>query len=142
MSGFVKILGTYYIYVITKRMKIGAIGPHTIYAIAKREMIPLQCSSGRTKTSSQKAEEKYKRIFFSLDLTKDFYFSYSYHVMRSLQKNLCEGLTGEVIYEKMFVWNEYLTRGIRHQLKNTLWTVALVHGFFKQASLLIYMRVK
>ncbi|KAL6996200.1 suppressor of actin mutation [Sarracenia purpurea var. burkii] len=35
----------------------------------------------------------------------------------------------------MFVWNEFLTRGIRNHLKNTLWTVALLHGFFKQVKL-------
>ncbi|XP_058079990.1 phosphoinositide phosphatase SAC3-like isoform X2 [Magnolia sinica] len=55
--------------------------------------------------------------------------------MRSLQKNLCDDETGQVLYETMFVWNEFLTRGIRNNLKNTLWTVALVYGFFKQAKL-------
>lgn len=67
-----------------------------------------------------------------VDLTKDFFFSYSYHVMRSLQKNMCESETGLVLYETMFVWNEFLTRGIRNILQNTLWTVALVFGFFHQ----------
>ncbi|PKI76036.1 hypothetical protein CRG98_003586 [Punica granatum] len=55
--------------------------------------------------------------------------------MRSLQKNLCDNETGQVLYETMFVWNEFLTRGIRNHLQNTLWTVALVYGFFKQATL-------
>ncbi|MBA0789796.1 hypothetical protein Gohar_014484 [Gossypium harknessii] len=54
--------------------------------------------------------------------------------MCSLQKNLYNNEPGEVLYETMFVWNEFLTRGIRNHLKNTLWTVALVYGFFKQAS--------
>jgi hypothetical protein len=67
-----------------------------------------------------------------VDLTKDFFFSYSYHVMRSLQKNLCNKETGPVLYETMFVWNEFLTRGIRNHLQNTFWTVALVYGFFMQ----------
>lgn len=70
-----------------------------------------------------------------VDLTKDFYFSYSYHVMRSLQRNMCDNETGQVLYETMFVWNEFLTRGIRNILQNTLWTVALVYGFFKQVRL-------
>lgn len=52
--------------------------------------------------------------------------------MQSLQKNLYNYESGPVLYETMFVWNEYLTRGIRNNLKNTLWTVALVYGFFKQ----------
>ncbi|KAG8076962.1 hypothetical protein GUJ93_ZPchr0006g41741 [Zizania palustris] len=37
----------------------------------------------------------------------------------------------------MFVWNEFLTRGIRNILKSTIWTVALVYGFFKQDKLTI-----
>eukprot|EP01018_Ginkgo_biloba_P027956 Gb_28006 [translate_table: standard] len=57
--------------------------------------------------------------------------------MWSLQRNLSNGETGQVLYETMFVWNEFLTRGIRHCLNNTLWTVALVYGFFKQAKLSI-----
>ncbi|MBA0844227.1 hypothetical protein Goarm_001338 [Gossypium armourianum] len=55
--------------------------------------------------------------------------------MRSLQKNLCNNDPDQVLYETMFVWNEFLTRGIRKHLKNTLWTVALVYGFFKQTTL-------
>nr|KJB41171.1 hypothetical protein B456_007G235500 [Gossypium raimondii]KJB41172.1 hypothetical protein B456_007G235500 [Gossypium raimondii]KJB41173.1 hypothetical protein B456_007G235500 [Gossypium raimondii]KJB41174.1 hypothetical protein B456_007G235500 [Gossypium raimondii]KJB41175.1 hypothetical protein B456_007G235500 [Gossypium raimondii] len=54
--------------------------------------------------------------------------------MCSLQKNLYNNEPGEVLYETMFVWNEFLTRGISNPLKNTLWTVTLVYGFFKQAS--------
>lgn len=75
---------------------------------------------------------RYKKLLCTVDLTKDFFFSYSYHVMRSLQKNLRENVTGQSLYETMFVWNEFITRGIRNHLKSTLWTVALVYGFFKQ----------
>ncbi|KAK8350701.1 hypothetical protein V6Z12_A06G226000 [Gossypium hirsutum] len=52
--------------------------------------------------------------------------------MDSLQRNLCKNETGLGHYETMFVWNEFLTRGIRNNLNNTLWTVALAYGFFKQ----------
>lgn len=75
---------------------------------------------------------RYRKILNALDLRKDFFFSYSYHIMRSLQKNLADPQDGWTLYETIFVWNEYLTRRIRNCLRNTLWTVALVHGFFKQ----------
>jgi hypothetical protein len=75
---------------------------------------------------------RYKRLLCSVDLTKDFFFSYSYNIMRSLQKNITDKNTGQVVYETMFVWNEFLTRAMRNHLKNTNWTVALIHGFFKQ----------
>nr|KJB41176.1 hypothetical protein B456_007G235500 [Gossypium raimondii] len=77
---------------------------------------------------------RYKKLLSSVDLTQDFFFCYSYNVMCSLQKNLYNNEPGEVLYETMFVWNEFLTRGISNPLKNTLWTVTLVYGFFKQAS--------
>ncbi|WOL19836.1 phosphoinositide phosphatase SAC2 isoform X1 [Canna indica] len=129
--GFVKFLGPYYMLLITRRRQIGAIYGHAIYAVTKTEMIPLPNSN----MAYSKNENRYKKLLCSVDLTKDFFFSYSYHVMRSLQKNISDGQTGQVLYESMFVWNEFLTRGIRNYLKNTLWTVALVYGFFKQAKL-------
>ncbi|GLT56190.1 hypothetical protein SLA2020_292520 [Shorea laevis] len=133
--GFIKFLGPYYMLLITKRRQIGAICGHNVYAVSKSEMIPLPNPSVCAGIANFKDENRYKKLLCTLDLTKDFFFSYSYHVMRSLQKNLCDNQTGQVLYETMFVWNEFLTRGIRNHLQNTLWTVALVHGFFKQATL-------
>ncbi|KAK9923817.1 hypothetical protein M0R45_032217 [Rubus argutus] len=133
--GFVKFLEPYYMLIITKRRKIGAICGHTIYAITKSEMIPVPNSSVRSKLAYSRNENRYKKLLCTVDLTKDFFFSYSYNVMCSLQQNLCDSKTGPFLYETMFVWNEYLTRGIRNCLKNTLWTVALVYGFFKQVNL-------
>eukprot|EP00262_Sarcandra_glabra_P003182 TRINITY_DN13720_c0_g1_i1.p1 TRINITY_DN13720_c0_g1~~TRINITY_DN13720_c0_g1_i1.p1 ORF type:complete len:833 (+),score=138.00 TRINITY_DN13720_c0_g1_i1:238-2736(+) len=135
--GFVKFLGPYYMLLITKRRQIGAICGHSVYAVTKSEMIALPNSTVQSNMAYSKNENRYKKLLCTVDLTKDFFFSYSYNVMRSLQKNLCDGETGQVLYETMFVWNEFLTRGIRNNLKNTLWTVALVYGFFKQAKLSI-----
>ncbi|KAB2019726.1 hypothetical protein ES319_D07G016800v1 [Gossypium barbadense] len=132
--GFVKFLGPYYMLLITKRRRIGAIFGHNVYAVSKSEMIPLPNSSVNPSIADFRKENRYKKLLSSVDLTKDFFFSYSYNVMCSLQKNLYNNEPGEVLYETMFVWNEFLTRGIRNHLKNTLWTVALVYGFFKQAS--------
>ncbi|TYI68181.1 hypothetical protein E1A91_D08G071800v1 [Gossypium mustelinum] len=68
-------------------------------------MIPLPNSSVNPSIADFKKENRYKKLLSSVDLTKDFFFSYSYNVMCSLQKNLYN--------------NE---------------PVALVYGFFKQAS--------
>ncbi|KAF9616130.1 hypothetical protein IFM89_028596 [Coptis chinensis] len=135
--GFIKFLGPYYMLVITKRRQIGAISGHTVYSVTKSEMIPLPNSTVRSNMANSRYENRYKKLLCTVDLTKDFFFSYSYHAMCSLQKNLSDGETGQVLYDTMFVWNEFLTRGIRNHLKNTLWTVALVYGFFKQAKLSI-----
>lgn len=75
---------------------------------------------------------RYKKLLSSVDLTKDFFYSYTYPIMQCLQKNVLS--TGEegMPYENMFVWNAYLTQAIRSRCKNTIWTIALVHGNFKQ----------
>lgn len=69
-----------------------------------------------------------------MDLTKDFYFSYTYRIMHSMQTNAMVLDDDQIPYDNMFVWNAFLTRGIRQTLRNTRWTLALVHGFFQQAS--------
>ncbi|XP_030467303.2 phosphoinositide phosphatase SAC2-like [Syzygium oleosum] len=133
--GFIKFLGPFYMLIITKRRKIGDICGHAIYSISKSDMIPIPNSQVQTNMAFSKIENRYKKLLCVVDLTKNFFFSYSYDVMRSLQRNLCDHESGQTLYDKMFVWNEYLTRGIRNNLKNTLWTVALVHGFFNQVKL-------
>ncbi|XP_062087911.1 phosphoinositide phosphatase SAC2-like [Humulus lupulus] len=138
--GFVRFLGPYYMLVITKRRKLGTICGHTIYGISKSKMIPVPNSTVRSNLPYSKDENRYKRLLCTVDLTKDFYYSYSYNVMHSLQRNLNDCKAGQILYESMFVWNEYLTREIRINLNNTLWTVALVYGFFKQVDLFVSER--
>ncbi|XP_014516309.1 phosphoinositide phosphatase SAC2 isoform X2 [Vigna radiata var. radiata] len=136
--GFIKFLEPYYMLLITKRRKIGTICGHNIYAITKSEMVPIPHSTVRSKMAYSKDENRYKKLLCSVDLAKDFFFSYSYNVMFSLQRNLSDhNTTGQSLYDTLFVWNEFLTRGIRNNLQNTSWTVALVHGFFKQVKLSI-----
>ncbi|KAL1339442.1 hypothetical protein HN51_027638 [Arachis hypogaea] len=136
--GFVKFLEPYYMLLITKRRKIGTICGHTIYGIAKSEMVPIPHPTVRSKMAYSKDENRYKKLLCSVDLTKDFFFSYSYNVMFSLQRNLTDhNTTGQSLYETLFVWNEFLTRGVRNNLQNASWTVALVYGFFKQVKLSI-----
>ncbi|CAH1448864.1 unnamed protein product [Lactuca virosa] len=135
--GFIKFLGPYYMLLITQRRPIGSIGGHIVYAISKTEMIALSDSVTQINLTTWRHENRYKKLLCMVDLTKDFFFSYSYNIMRSLQKNSCNDETGNVLYETMFVWNEFLTRGARNSLQNTMWTVALVYGFFKQDKLSI-----
>lgn len=139
--GFIKFLGPFYMLLITKRKKIGMICGHAVYSIIKSEMIPIPNSTIMSHMALSKNENRYKKLLRTVDLTKDFFFSYSYNIMLSFQKNLCNHETGLGVYDTMFVWNEYLTRGIRNQLKNTMWTVALVYGFFRQVKLLVSERI-
>ncbi|WZZ40018.1 hypothetical protein YC2023_036277 [Brassica napus] len=165
VSGFIKFLGPYSMLVITERREICQICGHMVYEVSKSEIISLRNSSVLSNIANSRDENvcfhlpftilchffvcskliveesfclvkrEYKKLMCMVDLTNDFFFSYSFNIMRSFQKNLCNHESGATLYKKMFVWNEFLTRGIRHQLWNTAWTVALVYGFFKQVQL-------
>ncbi|CAL5051554.1 unnamed protein product [Urochloa decumbens] len=135
--GFIKFLGPYYMLIITEQRKIGDIFGHPVYQVTKTAMIELSNSKTKPQLINSKDENRYKKLLQTIDLRKDFFFSHSYHIMRSFQKNFSDPKEGWELYDTMFVWNEFLTRGIRNILKTTLWTVALVYGFFKQDKLAI-----
>ncbi|CAH8390952.1 unnamed protein product [Eruca vesicaria subsp. sativa] len=130
--GFVRFLGPYYMLVIKRRKKVGDICGHAIYGIAESQMIMIPYPSSETRVANSLAERRYKNLLKMVDVRKNFYFSYTYHLMYTLQKNVCNSERGKIHDETMFVWNEYLTHGIRGILQNTVWTVSLVYGFFQQ----------
>ncbi|KAG2259592.1 hypothetical protein Bca52824_078886 [Brassica carinata] len=130
--GFVRFLGPYYMLVIKRRKKVGEICGHAVYGIAETEQIMIPYPSPETRVANSLAERRYKNLLKMVDVRKDFYFSYTYHLMHTLQKNVCNTERGKIHDDSMFVWNEYLTHGIRRILQNTVWTVSLVYGFFQQ----------
>ncbi|KAG9347615.1 hypothetical protein JZ751_005186 [Albula glossodonta] len=83
--GFVRFLEGYYIVLITKRRKMADIGGHSIYKIEDTNMIYIPNDSVRV---THPDEARYVRIFQNVDLSSNFYFSYSYDLSHSLQYNL------------------------------------------------------
>ncbi|KAG2272032.1 hypothetical protein Bca52824_066587, partial [Brassica carinata] len=112
---------------------------HTVYGVAKSKIITIPHASVLSMWLILRTK-RYKRLLCTVDLSKDFFFSYSYHIMHSLQSNLSNSVEGHTYYESMFVWNDYLTRRIRNNAKDCMWTVALVYGFFKQVKLSVSER--
>ncbi|KAK9726856.1 hypothetical protein RND81_05G241900 [Saponaria officinalis] len=133
--GFVRFLGPYYILLITKRKEVGRVCGHPVYSISEYKMIPIPHTNVMSYMNNSERENRCKKLLLLVDIKKDFFFSYSYPIMNSLQKNLHQNDARQSSDKTMFVWNQYLTHHIRNHLKNTLWTVALVHGFFKQVEL-------
>ncbi|KAG8444675.1 hypothetical protein GDO86_009734 [Hymenochirus boettgeri] len=84
-KGFVQFLEGYYVVLITKRRKMGDIGGHAIYKIEDTSMIYIPNDSVRV---THPDESRYVRIFQNVDLSSNFYFSYSYDLSHSLQYNL------------------------------------------------------
>ncbi|KAG2576168.1 hypothetical protein PVAP13_6NG011000 [Panicum virgatum] len=140
IAGCIKFLESYYLILVTKRRQIGCICGHAIYCIDDSQMITIPHSSVQTDVATSKNELRYKKLLASVDLTKDFFYSYTYPIMQSLQQNVTSAGIKEMPYENLFVWNTFLTEPIRSRCRNTLWTVALVHGHFKQVRLSIFGR--
>ncbi|CAI9266744.1 unnamed protein product [Lactuca saligna] len=140
IAGCIKFLESYYLILVTKHRQIGCICGHAIYSIEESQIITIPHVSVQTDVAHSKTELRYKKLLSSVDLTKDFYYSYTYPIMRSLQKNvLSTGIEG-MPYDDIFVWNAFLTQPIRSRCKNTIWTIALVHGNFKQIRLSVFGR--
>ncbi|XP_062193033.1 phosphatidylinositol-3-phosphatase SAC1-like isoform X2 [Phragmites australis] len=140
IAGCIKFLESYYLILVTKRRQIGCICGQAIYCIDESQMITIPHSSVQTDIATSKNELRYKKLLASVDLTKDFFYSYTYSIMQSLQQNVTSAGMKAMPYENLFVWNTFLTEPIRSRCHNTLWTVALVHGHFKQVKLSIFGR--
>jgi hypothetical protein len=89
-------------------------------------------------------------ILGNLDLTRGFYFSYSYDITRTLQDNitrqreaLVKGLahSDKHDYNDMFAWNHYLLEPAKLCIKNMHdWCMPIVHGYVDQANISVYGR--
>ncbi|WVZ03540.1 hypothetical protein V8G54_024346 [Vigna mungo] len=140
IAGCIKFLESYYLILVTKRRQIGAICGHAIYSIKESQLITIPHVSIQSDLAHSKTELRYKKLLSSVDLTKDFFYSYTYPIMQSLQKNVSPSEDGGMSYDNIFVWNAYLTQAIRSRCNNTIWTIALVHGHFRQSRLSIFGR--
>ncbi|CAG7907581.1 unnamed protein product [Brassica rapa] len=87
---FIKLLGPYYMLVITERREIGEICGHRVYEVSKSEIISLRNPSVLSNIANSRDKNSYKKLLCMVDLTKDFFFSYSFNIMHSFQKDICE----------------------------------------------------
>eukprot|EP00210_Caulerpa_lentillifera_P008438 g8050.t1 len=130
--GCFRFLEGYYLFLITKRKPLGSLAGHTVYGVADTTLIPLSC------TNESWSERRYRKLLLSgLDLTKDFFFSYTYNLSYTVQHNLTQQGSFDP-FECIYVWNEYLTRDLRTALKDNKWVLPLVHGSWQQRNLSIF----
>ncbi|XP_011199410.4 polyphosphoinositide phosphatase [Bactrocera dorsalis] len=83
--GFVRFLEGYYLLLVTKRKCCAHIGMHLIYTI--KDTVMVRVNEPTTLRAPHPHEERYKKMFQSIDLRSNFYFSYSYDLTRTLQYN-------------------------------------------------------
>ncbi|VDL77712.1 unnamed protein product [Nippostrongylus brasiliensis] len=82
-------------------------------------------------------EQRYVRLFQTVDLSTDFYFSYTYDLSRSLQENALSSdwdRDGErpMDSDRKFVWNSFLLEPLRNNLVSEQWLLEIVHGYVGQ----------
>ncbi|KAF2492027.1 hypothetical protein BU16DRAFT_101477 [Lophium mytilinum] len=150
LLGFIRFTEAYYMLLITKRTQVAMIGGHYVFQIGGTEMVPLTTgSTSRFQKDRNPEEARFLSILNNLDLTRSFYFSYSYNITRSLQQNIIrerEGLNKGLKHQTydfndMFVWNHYLLEPARAALKSTYdWCLPIIHGFIEQQSLDVFGR--
>ncbi|KAL8996288.1 MAG: hypothetical protein Q9169_004174 [Polycauliona sp. 2 TL-2023] len=148
--GFIRFTGAYYMLVITKRSQVAVIGGHFIYQIDGTELISLTASSSRSKAERIPEEARFVSTLSNLDLSRSFYFSYTYDITRSLQLNMIRerGALGQGLQRKsldyhdgMFVWNQHLLSPAARALQNTYdWCIPVIHGFVDQTNISIHTR--
>ncbi len=144
LLGFIRFTDAYYMLLITKRSQVAVLGGHYIYQIDGTDLVPLASPSTRLKVDRHPEEARFIGILSNLDLSRSFYFSYSYDVTRTLQHNLIherQSLQQESKHHtqhdvnKMFVWNHHLLKPAAALIKNTYdWCLPIIHGFIDQAS--------
>lgn len=83
--GFIRFLEGFYLILMTKRRRVAMVGHHTIYKIEDISMIYIPHDSVRC---PHRDEAKYMKMFQNIDLSSNFYFSYSYDLTHTLQYNM------------------------------------------------------
>lgn len=148
LLGFIRFTSCYYLIVITKCSQVAIIGGHSIYHIDETQLIPIMKQYKKPEKYSQEA--KLIATFQTLELSKTFYFSYTYDITHTLQTNLLReklkgvGRTDLKIpsgiedYNAMFVWNSNLLRPIFNCIDTVYdWFLCIIHGFIDQVSVSI-----
>ncbi|CCE66312.1 hypothetical protein TPHA_0P01540 [Tetrapisispora phaffii CBS 4417] len=148
LLGFIRFTSCYYLIVITECSQVAIIGGHSIFHIDGTEIIPI--SKNYKKPDKYSNEGKLLTAFQNLDLTKTFYFSYTYDITNTLQTNLLRQKltaanrgdisipTGIYDYNEMFMWNQNLLSPLFDCLDTVFdWFQVILHGFIDQVNILI-----
>lgn len=103
-------------------------------------------SVGLGLTNREIAELRYQGLYQVVDLTKNFFFSYTYDLTRSLQENFLSNTSQPFPpppFKDMFAWNYFLTRELEectNSLSSFHWQMPIIHGAFVQRKLNDYGR--
>jgi hypothetical protein len=158
-----------YLVVITSKSRLGTVVGHPVYGVADTKVIQIFNSVDQHTSSSglrrfvgddaawnlsklanaeeERMERRYLKMFCELDMSNDFFFSYTFALANHLQANVTRNRGSARLatsFESMFVWNAHLSRPLVRTLgaeSASTWLVPLVHGFFQQSTLSLFGRI-
>lgn len=147
LLGFIRFTDCYYLCVVTQRSPIAILGGHYIYHIDDTELIPI--SNNYKKPDNYSEEARFLATFANLDLSKTFYFSYTYDLTNTMQRNILRekkkayGFSNTEKfhdqYNEMFIWNSSLLKPIVETYDRLYdWFQPIIHGFIDQANVSIF----
>ncbi|KAI0727772.1 SacI homology domain-containing protein [Fomitopsis betulina] len=145
IAGFVKFTAGWYMIVISKRSVVALLGGHYVYHCESTDILPV-CFNHKIDKPTE--EQKLMNIFKQVDMSKNFYFSYTYDLTSTLQHNLTRaGLPPHRrwMINDRFAWNHHMLTfpfndGKSPASKNH-WLLPLIHGHVDQAKLTVLGRV-
>ncbi|VEU20782.1 DEKNAAC101669 [Brettanomyces naardenensis] len=148
LLGFIRFTKYHYLLVVTKRRPVGVLGGHYLYHIDGTELIPVSNNPKRPARNSEEA--RYLQTFMGIDLSKTFYYSYTYDLTNTLQVNSLRykthslGLNDNDIahdfeYNDRFVWNSHLLDPVLSTFDRMYdWFQPIIHGFIDQVKISIF----
>jgi len=110
--GFVKFLEGYYLILLTKIQHVGQISGHSLNKIEETSMIYIP-----NVTINNPDENRYLKLFQSVDLSSNFYFSYSYDLSNTLQHNIIKLKKSEHICKDDF---EFESQNSQNKVDNSM----------------------
>ncbi|KAJ8588583.1 hypothetical protein M405DRAFT_901887 [Rhizopogon salebrosus TDB-379] len=144
IAGFVKFTAGWYMIVISKRSVVALLGGYYLYHCENTEMITVPSNH---KIERPTEEQRLVNMFKQVDMSKNFYFSYSYDITSTLQNNLTKPERFNATrwpFNDRYVWNFHMIAapfkdspaGVRRP-----WLLPLIHGHVDQAKLTVLGRV-
>ncbi|CAE6359255.1 unnamed protein product [Rhizoctonia solani] len=153
--GFVRFTAGWYIVLITKRSVRALMGGHYIYHCEDTSIYKI-CPTMKVDNPSEEA--RLLALFRGVDLSRNFYFSYTYDVTSTLQHNLtksgyktCPQVSKTPYFNDRYAWNHHLllnafplhedNGGPGDWKAKSPWVIPMIYGHVDQAKLNVYGRI-
>ena len=123
---------------MTKRSVVALIGGHYLYHLEGTDMLPIALNH---KIDNLVEEQRLLTIFRQVDMTKTFYFSYTYDITSTLQRNLTRMGANEhgLGFVERFAWNHHMLVPAfgkdESGVVRSSWAIPIMHGHVDQASM-------